>query len=54
MTGAGFGGCAICLVRERAADEVVERLKAEYPAATGKTPGIYACTFEDGVTTTPL
>jgi galactokinase len=50
MTGAGFGGCAICLVREQNADAVIERLRRDYPARTGKTPGITVCTFEQGVT----
>lgn len=49
MTGAGFGGCAICLVRESAVEAVTERLRLEYPKRTGKTPGIVVCTFEDGV-----
>jgi galactokinase len=50
MTGAGFGGCAICLVREVYTDAVIERLQREYPPRTGKTPGITVCTFEQGVT----
>jgi galactokinase len=49
MTGAGFGGSAICLVRDRAVDTVTERLRQEYPRRTGKTPGIVVCTFENGV-----
>jgi galactokinase len=49
MTGAGFGGCAICLVREQHTDAVIERLQREYPPRTGKTPGITVCTFEQGV-----
>jgi galactokinase len=49
MTGAGFGGCAICLVRESAVEAVTERLRLDFPKRTGKTPGIVVCTFEDGV-----
>jgi galactokinase len=49
MTGAGFGGCAICLVNEPNADAVVHRLEREYPQRTGRKPGIIACTFEQGV-----
>jgi galactokinase len=49
MTGAGFGGCAICLVRDSAVEAVTEQLRHEYPKRTGKTPGIVVCTFEDGV-----
>jgi galactokinase len=54
MTGAGFGGSAICLAREAAVEPVIERLRSEYPRITGKTPQILACTFEDGVTVTPV
>jgi galactokinase len=54
MTGAGFGGSAICLAREAAVDTVIERLRSEYPRMTGKTPQILACTFENGVTVTPV
>jgi galactokinase len=50
MTGAGFGGCAICLVRDQNTDAVIERLQQEYPTRTRKNPGITVCTFEQGVT----
>jgi galactokinase len=50
MTGAGFGGCAICLVREDCTDGVIERLISLYPEKTGKQAGIVVCTLEDGVT----
>jgi len=49
MTGAGFGGCAICLVNEDSAENVIARLQKEYPELTGRTPGILLCSFEDGV-----
>jgi galactokinase len=49
MTGAGFGGCAICLVNEESANAVIERLQREYPERTERTPGILLCTLEDGV-----
>jgi galactokinase len=52
MTGAGFGGCAICLVRESAVEAVTERLRFDFPKRTGKTPGIVVCTIEDGVSVT--
>jgi galactokinase len=52
MTGAGFGGCAICLVREPQSENVIDRLLQEYPERTGKTPGIVSCTFENGAVIT--
>jgi len=48
MTGAGFGGCAICLVNREFAGAVVRRLLIEYRQKTGRTPQVYLCTAEDG------
>ena len=48
MTGAGFGGCAICLVSENDVDDFVERLGAEYPLRTGRSMTIYMASPEDG------
>jgi galactokinase len=48
MTGAGFGGCAICLVKREFAEAVVHRLLVEYPQKTGRSPSVYLCTAEDG------
>ncbi len=48
MTGAGFGGAAICLVDKQQAEEVVKRLAREYPQKTGHAPAIQVCTVEDG------
>ncbi|MFQ5823584.1 MAG: galactokinase [bacterium] len=49
MTGAGFGGSAICLVQENYMNEVIARLNDEYPKKTGGTLSIYGCSIEDGV-----
>jgi galactokinase len=48
MTGGGFGGAAICLVRSEQVEEVVVRLSKEYPQKTGRKPAIQICTIEDG------
>jgi len=48
MTGAGFGGSAICLVDNGAVEGVSARLLREYPKRTNKLPTIYVCRFEDG------
>ncbi len=53
MTGAGFGGAAICLVESERADAVVRRLEVEYPRATGRKPAIQVCTIEDGARVKP-
>ena len=48
MTGAGFGGCAVALVRSVAADDFVARTSAEYQQRTGNTPAVYVCQATDG------
>ncbi len=49
MTGAGFGGCVVCLVKDAAAPDVVARITREYAPRTHKTPAIIECTIDDGV-----
>lgn len=49
MTGAGFGGCAIALLRENAFNEFRESLSDQYEKIVGYAPGIYTTTAEDGV-----
>jgi galactokinase len=49
MTGAGFGGCAICLVQEENVNDVVVALEAEYPRQTRLQPTIFVTTLENGV-----
>jgi galactokinase len=49
MTGAGFGGCAICLTREQDVPEIVHRLTAEYPLKTGMKPTLLVSGAEPGV-----
>lgn len=48
LTGGGFGGCTVNLVRTdavaRFSTEVIER----YQRGTGLTPQIYVCTAADG------
>jgi galactokinase len=48
MTGAGFGGCAVALVRQDAAETFSTGVAAEYEDATGLTPNIYICTATNG------
>ena len=50
MTGAGFGGSAVCLVEDHNVEDVKERLEAEYPQKTGRIPSIHVCSIEDGAT----
>ena len=48
MTGAGFGGCAVALVKADAADDFVAATSAAYHARTGNTPAVYVCRATDG------
>ncbi len=48
MTGAGFGGCAIALVRNDALEAAKQAVLTEYPRRTGRQPKVYACVASDG------
>jgi len=43
LTGAGFGGCTVNLVKEKYVKDFITRLSAEYTAKTGKDVHIYIC-----------
>ncbi len=51
MTGAGFGGCAVALVRSDAAAGFLHRVGACYQAATGKKPALYVTRASAGAST---
>jgi galactokinase len=48
MTGAGFGGCAVALVRAEQAEAFKSTVAAAYQAATGIAPALYVCAATDG------
>jgi galactokinase len=48
MTGAGFGGCAVALVRADAAHPFAAAVAACYQAASGLTPNVYVCAATNG------
>ncbi len=48
MTGAGFGGCAVALIRADAADDFVGQTAAAYHQQTGHTAAIYVCRATNG------
>ncbi|MGD0764315.1 MAG: galactokinase, partial [Roseiarcus sp.] len=49
MTGGGFGGCTVSMVRVDAVERFRASLAAGYAAATGITPDILICSPGDGV-----
>jgi len=48
MTGGGFGGCTVNLVRREALDQFHESVALEYQRATGLTPAVFAAEASDG------
>lgn len=48
MTGGGFGGCTVNLVRESCVDAFRERVGRAYTAATGLVPDFYVADVADG------
>jgi len=48
MTGAGFGGCTVTLITEDDVEQLIEKVKKEYPERTGLQPEIYVFSAEDG------
>jgi galactokinase len=48
MTGGGFGGCAVALVKAEQAGLFSQQVADEYQRATGLEPSLYVCTAEAG------
>ena len=48
MTGAGFGGCAVALVRTEAVDDFVKAVGPAYNAQSGLTSQLYVCQAAGG------
>lgn len=48
MTGAGFGGCAVALVRAETADDFARDVAVAYQRKTGHSPAVYVCQAADG------
>lgn len=48
MTGAGFGGCTVSLVKQGSEAALVEAVMRDYPARTGITPQVHIVSAADG------
>ena len=49
MTGAGFGGCAIALVKQESFDDFAVKLISYYKQRIGFEPEVFASVIGDGV-----
>jgi galactokinase len=50
MTGGGFGGCTVNLVRTDVVERFVAQVSTGYASATGLQPQMFACAPSQGVT----
>jgi galactokinase len=48
MTGGGFGGCTVSLVKDEAIDNFIAQVGANYEAKTGLKPAFYVAEIGDG------
>ena len=49
MTGAGFGGCTVSVVRKEGVEDFKRTVSDKYTKKIGYAPSFYDCTIEDGI-----
>lgn len=54
MTGGGFGGCTVSIVKKDCVKSFKKSVAAEYEKATGYKPSFYECGVGDGITVTNI
>ena len=50
MTGAGFGGCMVALVRPDCVEAFIRRIAEDYAKEAGAAPGVYIFAPSEGAT----
>ena len=48
ITGGGFGGCTVSIVKDEAVEEFQKKLSAVYQEKVGKTPEFYVVSIGNG------
>ncbi|MCB9449815.1 MAG: galactokinase, partial [Anaerolineaceae bacterium] len=48
MTGGGFGGCGVALVKPAFVRDFVEQINVQYQSETTHSPAIYVCAASNG------
>jgi galactokinase len=49
MTGAGFGGCTVSIVKSESVKEFIEDISKVYLEIIGHSASFYICNISDGV-----
>ncbi|MGH9550487.1 MAG: galactokinase, partial [Terriglobales bacterium] len=53
MTGAGFGGCTVALMRSDSIEQFIAEVLPQYEHESGRTAEVYVCSAVDGAETIP-
>jgi galactokinase len=48
MTGGGFGGCTVSLVKSEDAEKFAEKISERYQSTIGTQPDVYVCSAANG------
>jgi galactokinase len=49
LTGAGFGGCMVAFVEQKAVDDLISAINEQYSQVSGRQANVYICNASEGV-----